>query len=94
MPKYFGMKSRQDFIDEIHAGHLWIYYKNSCYVFTEDGRGYNLIPQTIEGREIDSPEMGELTVSADTVEELIDKAVLYDGVTLNEALETDLKREK
>ena len=90
MSKYFGHRNKQDFIDSIREGELWIYYKDSCYVFTLDGRGYNLIPERIENREIHDEEMSKLTISADTIEELIDKAVLFDGVTLNEALEKDL----
>lgn len=90
MSKYFGFESRQDFIDEIKEVEVWIYYKKSCYVFTLDGRGWNCIPERIADKEIYGKEMDELTVSADTVEELVDKVVLFDGVTLNEALEMDL----
>lgn len=90
MSKYFGEASREDFIDECKAGHLWIFYKDSCYVITEDGRGFNLIPQNLKDGEVSAEYMHEHTISAPTIEELIDVAVFYDGVTLGEALEMDL----
>lgn len=92
MAKYFGYDSREDFITAIEEGELWIYYKDSEYVFTLDGRGWNCIPQEIDGREIlDGDEEERLTVSGDTIEEMIAKVVFTDGVTLNEALEMDEK---
>lgn len=90
MSKYLGFESRQDFIDSIAETEWWIKYKESTYVFTLDGRGWNCIPQWLCDHEATDEEMADLTVSADTIEELIDKVVLYDGVTLNEALEMDL----
>ncbi len=50
MAKYFGFKNKQDMIDDIKEGELWIYYKDdSTYVFTLDGHGYNLLNDKLYG---------------------------------------------
>ena len=86
MAKNFGFKTRQEFIEAIYEGELWICYRASCYVFTYDARGYNCMIDWIDVK----PEKPYIdTFSAETVEELIDNVVLYDGVTLNEALEME-----
>lgn len=94
MSKYFGHESREAFIRSIEESEMWIYYKDSEYVFTLDGRGWNCIGQIIDGRDIyeDGDAQDEYTVSGDTIEEMIAKVVFTDGVTLNEALEMDLPR--
>ena len=66
-------------------------YKASSYLFTLDGRGYNCIPEYLDGVQIsDDDTEVKLTVSAPTPQELIDKVVMTDGVTLNEVLEMDV----
>ncbi len=89
MAKYFGYKSREEFIDDMYEGDVSFRYKDSSYIFTLDGRGYNCIPKIIDDKPLNTDEMIKMTASADTVEELIDKVVFSDGVTLNEALEMD-----
>lgn len=89
MAKYFGCESREKFIEDIYEGDVSFCYKDSSYIFTLDGRGYNCIAKVIDNKLLRGEEMDKNTVSADTVEELIDKVVFSDSVTLNEALEMD-----
>ncbi len=89
MAKYFGFEDRQDFIDEIYVSELSIKYRIWSYVFTYDARGHNFIPECIGGIELSGNYQNKNTISAPTVEELIDIIEFPDGVTLNEALEME-----
>lgn len=87
--KYFGFKTKQEFIDEIKETELWIYYKQAAYVFTFDARGWNCMIDEAYDKSLEID--GDTTFSSDTVEGLIEKVILYDGVPLIEALEMDTK---
>lgn len=87
--KYLWYDSKEEFIEEIETREFSFSYRNSRYLFTLDGRGYNCIPEKLDGVSIGA-KGGELTVSAPTPQELIDKVVMTDGVTLNEVLEMDV----
>lgn len=87
--KYLWYDNKEEFIEEIEAMEFSFSYKASSYLFTLDGRGYNCIPEKLDGVSIGA-KGGELTVSAPTPQELIDKVVMTDGVTLNEVLEMDV----
>lgn len=89
--KYLWYDSKEEFIEEIEAMEFSFSYKTSSYLFTLDGRGYNCIPEYLDGVQIsDDDTEVKLTVSAPTPQELIDKVVMTDGVTLNEVLEMDV----
>ena len=85
--KYFGYDTKQDFVDAIKETELWIYYKQASYVFTFDARGWNCMIDEIYDKNMKIDE--DTTFSSDTVESLIEKVILYDGVPLSEALEMD-----
>lgn len=87
--KYFGQESKQDFIDLIYEGELTIYYKEAIYDIWLDGNGYNIGLTVLNGKELTQEEMDKTIDYADTVEELLDKYVMYDGVKLSDVLEKD-----
>ena len=89
MAKYFGFESRQDLIERIEETQVYLYYKNSSYLFYLDGRGHNFVMASFDGKSLHGEEMEKTRIAAETVPELIDKAILYDGVPLSEAIEMD-----
>ena len=87
--KYFGEKTKQDFIDLIYEGELTITYKDAIYDIWLDGNGYNIGLTVLNGKELTQDEMDKTIDYADTVEELLDKYVMYDGVKMSDVLEMD-----
>lgn len=87
--KYFGEKTKQDFIDLIYEGELSICYKDASYVFWLDGNGYNIGMTSFKGKVATEKEHEKTIEYADTVEELLNKYVMYDGVKLSDVLEMD-----
>lgn len=85
--KYFGYGSKEELMDCIVHGEPDISYGHAGYLFTLDGRGWNLIMTHIENREADEDTQDANTTSADTIEALFDKVVLYDGKRLIDAFE-------
>lgn len=88
--KYFGEKTKQDFIDLIYEGEVSIGYKEAGYIFWLDGNGYNIGMTSFKGKKVSSNEHENSIAYADTVEELLDKYVMYDGVKMSDVLETDI----
>lgn len=89
--KYFGEKTKQDLIDLIYEGELEIPYKDAAYLFWLDGNGYCIGMTGFTGRKVTGEEHENSIAYADTVEELIDKYVLYDGARLADVLEMDVE---
>lgn len=89
--KYFGEETKQDFIDLVYEGELGIYYKDASYVFWLDGNGYCIGMTSFKGKETTQEEHDKTIAFADTVEELLDNYVMYDGVKLSDVLEMDTK---
>lgn len=89
--KYFGEKTKQDFIDLIYEGELTTTYKDAIYDIWLDGNGYNIGLTVLNGKELTQEEMDKTIDYADTVEELLDKYVMYDGVKLSDVLEMDIE---
>ena len=87
--KYFGEETKQDFIDLIYEGELSICYKDAYYDFWLDGNGYCIGMTSFKGKEVTEEEHHSSIAYADTVEELLDKYVMYDGVKLSDVLEMD-----
>ncbi|MEE3334244.1 MAG: hypothetical protein VZR54_08250 [Ruminococcus sp.] len=87
--KYFGEKTKQDFIDLIYEGELTLYYKDGIYEMWLDGNGYNIGLTVLNGKELTQEEMDKTIDYADTVEELLDKYVMYDGVKMSDVLEME-----
>lgn len=87
--KYFGEKTKQDFIDLIYEGELTIQYKEAYYDIWLDGNGYNIGMTYFKDKETTQEEMDKTIDNADTVEKLLDKYVMYDGVKLSDVLEMD-----
>jgi hypothetical protein len=87
--KYFGEKTKQDFIDLIYEGELTITYKDAIYDIWLDGNGYNIGLTVLNGKELTQEEHYNSIDNADTVEELLDKYVMYDGVKLSDVLEME-----
>lgn len=88
--KYFGEETKQDFIDCVYESEVDIYFKGAAYTFWLDGNGYNIGLTGFEGRNLIDGEHERSILSAPTVEELIDKYVLYDGTRLSDAMEIDI----
>ncbi|WP_405354917.1 hypothetical protein [Ruminococcus sp.] len=89
--KYYGYDTKQEFIQEIYDCEIDISYKEVGYIFGLDGRGYCVGATYLKGKELSKEEMDKTIVYADTVEELIDKFVLYDGAKFSDVLELDVK---
>lgn len=89
--KYYGEETKQDFIDEIYEGEMDIYYKDAIYTFWLDGNGYCIGLTGRKSRDLYKGEHGDSIGFADTVEELIDKYVLYDGAKLSDVIEMDVE---
>lgn len=87
--KYFGEKTKQDFIDLVYEGEVDIFYKRAIYTFWYDGNGHNLAITYFDNEEVSEEVHSESLVYADTVEELIDKYIMYDGVKLSDVMEMD-----
>lgn len=89
--KYFGEETKQDFIDLVYECELSIGYKDAAYIFWLDGNGYCIGMTSFKGKETTQEEHDKTIAFADTVEELIEKYVLYDGTRLADALEMDVE---
>ncbi len=87
--KYFGEKTKQDFIDLIYEGELTIIYKDATYDIWLDGNCYNIGMTYFKDKETTQEEMDKTIDYAYTVEELLDKYVMYDGVKMSDVLEMD-----
>lgn len=89
--KYFGEETKQEFIKAIYESEIEIPYKGASYIFWLDGNGYCVGATYLNGKELSQEEMDKTIVYADTVEELIDKFVLFDGAKFSNVLELDVK---
>ncbi len=89
--KYYGEKTKQDLIDLIYEGQLEIPYKDAAYLFWYDGNGHNIGMTAFRGKNLTEEEIKNSIAYADTVEELIEKYVLYDGAKLADVLEMDVE---
>lgn len=87
--KYFGEETRQDFIDLVYEGEVDIYYKRAIYTFWLDGNGHNIGLTYFDEKNVTEEVQEKSIMFADTVEELIDKYVMYDGVKLSDVMEMD-----
>lgn len=89
--KYFGEKTKQDLIDLIYETEVEIVYKDAAYTFWLDGRGYNIGMTGFTDKDITEEEQNKTIDFAETVEELLEKYVLYDGARLADVLEMDVE---
>ncbi|MCD7722728.1 MAG: hypothetical protein LUH82_02075 [Clostridiales bacterium] len=89
--RYFGWESKQDFIDETYQQETNIIYKKAGYTLWLDGRGYCIAMTGIDARETTQDEEENSLKAYDTVEELVEDYVFYDGVKLSEAIEMDIR---
>lgn len=87
--KYFGEETKQDFIDSIYEGELTVFYKDATYDIWLDGRGYCIGMTYFNGKQVIEEEHENSIGSAETVEELIETYIMYDGVKFSEAMEMD-----
>ncbi len=87
--KYFGEETKQDFIDLVYETEVSICYKEAWYDIWLDGNGYNIGLTYLNGKEVTQEEHYNSIDNADTVEELLEKYVMYDGVKLSDVLEMD-----
>lgn len=87
--KYYGFRSKQNFIDELKAGEMCLAYKEASYDIWLDGLGNCIAMTTFGGCELTEEEHEATLKAYETVEELVDDYVFYDGVKLSEVLEMD-----
>ncbi|MCC8073065.1 MAG: hypothetical protein LIO62_02940 [Clostridiales bacterium] len=89
--RYFGWESKQDFIDETYAQQTNIVYKKAEYTLWLDGRGYCIAITSIGTRHATHEEHINSLKAYDTVEELVEDYVFYDGMKLSDAIEKDIR---
>lgn len=91
MSRYYGHDTKQDLIDDIYECESDFKYRDAIYTCWLDGNGYNFAMTHFKSREVSSEELHNSIIYADTVEELIDKFVLYDGARFADVIEKDVE---
>lgn len=91
MSRYYGQDTKQDLIDDIYECESDFRYRDAIYTTWLDGNGYNFAMTSFNGKEVSQEELDKTIVYADTVEELIDKFVLYDGARFADVIEKDVE---
>ncbi len=89
--RYFGRESKQDFIDETYQQESNIEYRRAEYTLWLDGRGYCIAMTSIDTRVATEDELENSLKAYDTVEELVEDYVFYDGMKLSDAIEMDVR---